>query len=74
MLLQDVPANESAGKGQKCLMDVGSLLIANTQPTRLIEPGVTKGNTGVGTDVAPSLESRAEAERAAKKRVRGTSC
>ena len=38
MLLQDVPANESAGKGQKCLMDVGSLLIANTQAAKLIKP------------------------------------
>ena len=38
MLLQDVPANESAGKGQKCLMDVGSLLAANTQAAKLIKP------------------------------------
>jgi hypothetical protein len=36
--LQDIPAKESASQGQKRFMDVGPLLIANSQPTKLIKP------------------------------------
>ena len=54
MLLQDVPAQESAGKRQKRLMDVGSLLIANTQATELIQL-----REGTFYDPAPSAESTA---------------
>ena len=52
MLLQEAPANESTGKGQKCLMDVGSLLVANTQAAKLIKP-----SEGPFHHPSPSAES-----------------
>ncbi len=35
---ENVPAEESAGQGQKCFMDVGSFLIANAQAAKLAQP------------------------------------
>jgi len=34
---ENVPAEESTGKGQERLMDIDPLLITHTQPTKLVE-------------------------------------
>jgi hypothetical protein len=38
VLLQNVPKDESASQGQKCLVYVCALLIANSQSAKLIQP------------------------------------
>jgi hypothetical protein len=35
---QEVPADQSASQRRECLVDVGSLVIAHSQTTKLIEP------------------------------------
>ena len=54
MLLQGVPAQENAGKGQKRLVDVGPLLVANPQAAKLIKP-----SEGSFHHPAPSPQSTA---------------
>jgi hypothetical protein len=35
---ENIPAEESASQGQKCFMDVGSFLITDAQPPKLVDP------------------------------------
>ena len=36
--MQEIPADESASKGQECLVDVGPLFVSDAQAAKLIQP------------------------------------
>ena len=54
MLLENVPAEESASQGKERLVNFGALFVSNTQAPELIYPG-----EGPFNDPAPSAKSAA---------------
>jgi len=39
LAIQNLPADQNASQSQECFVDVGALLVADTQASKLIEPG-----------------------------------
>jgi hypothetical protein len=51
---QKLPTDQNASQSEKCFVDVGAFLIADAQPTKLVQPGKSSFH-----DPSPSAKSTA---------------